>query len=115
EHHSLDDWLAVTKVNLVAPALLTRALLPLLRQSPQATSVFTLDSRGAMPGAYWGSYAAAKAGLQALVRVLHDEWEAAPGLSAVGIVPGPLETPMRQRTHPGDAPGIRVAPAALVP
>jgi len=115
EHHSLDDWMAVTKVNLVAPALLTRALLPLLRKSDRAASVFTLDSRGAAPGAYWGSYAAAKGGLQALVRVLHDEWESTPGLSAVGIVPGPLDTPMRQRTHPGDAPGIRVPPAALVP
>lgn len=115
EHHSADDWAAVLKVNLSAPALLTRALLPLLRESPRGSAVFTLDSRGHRPGAYWGSYAAAKAGLEAIVRVLGEEWESAPPLAAVGIVPGPLATPMRKRTHPGDDPATLTAPAALAP
>jgi NAD(P)-dependent dehydrogenase (short-subunit alcohol dehydrogenase family) len=115
EHHSAEDWAAVLKVDLTAPALLTRALLPLLRQSPRGSAVFTLDSRGHKPGAYWGSYAAAKAGLEALVRVLGDEWESAPALAAIGIVPGPIATPMRRRTHPGDDPATLTPPEALAP
>jgi len=114
EHHSLDDWASVLRVNLSAPAALTRALLPLLRAGPGACVIFTLDSRGHEPAAYWGSYAAAKAGLEALVHVLHDEWEASP-LACCGVIPGPIDTPMRQRTHPGDARGIRRPAESLVP
>jgi NAD(P)-dependent dehydrogenase (short-subunit alcohol dehydrogenase family) len=114
EYHTLEDWFAVLRVNLTAPAALTRALLPALRRAPAGTVIFTLDSRGHEPAAYWGSYAAAKAGLEALVKVLHDEWEAST-LSACGVVPGPIDTPMRQRTHPGDEPGIRRNAATLVP
>lgn len=114
EHHTLEDWSTVLRVNLSAPAVLTRALLPALRRAAAGTVVFTLDSRGHEPGAYWGSYAAAKAGLEALVKVLHDEWESSP-LVACGIVPGPIDTPMRQRTHPGDVPGVRRAADAMVP
>jgi len=114
EYHTLEDWSAVLRVNLSAPAALTRALLPALRRAPAGAVIFTLDSRGHDPAAYWGSYAAAKAGLEALVRVLHDEWEAST-LSVCGIVPGPIDTPMRQRTHPGDEPGGRRSAAALVP
>src|SRR5439155_22529576 len=115
EHHSADDWQAVLRVNLTAPALLTRAMLPLLRQSDRAAVVFTLDSRGHEPGAYWGSYAAAKAGLEALVHVLGDEWDATPALAAIGIVPGPIATPMRRRTHPGDDPRTLTSPCRLAP
>jgi len=115
EHHSAEDWVAVLKVNLSAPALLTRAMLPLLRKAPQPTVVFTLDSRGHQPAAYWGSYAAAKAGLEALVRVLGDEWESTPSMAAVGVIPGPIATPMRRRTHPGDDPGSLLQPEALAP
>jgi NAD(P)-dependent dehydrogenase (short-subunit alcohol dehydrogenase family) len=114
EYHSIEDWSSVLRVNLSAPAALTRALLPALRRSSAGTVIFTLDSRGHEPAAYWGSYAAAKAGVEALVKVLHDEWEASP-LSACGIVPGPIDTPLRQRTHPGDEPGIRQPATALVP
>ena len=114
EYHTLEDWAAVLRVNLSAPAALTRALLPALRRAPAGTVIFTLDSRGHDPAAYWGSYAAAKAGVEALVKVLHDEWEAST-LSACGIVPGPIDTPMRQRTHPGDDPEVRRSAAALVP
>jgi NAD(P)-dependent dehydrogenase (short-subunit alcohol dehydrogenase family) len=115
EHHSAADWNAVLSVDLASPALLTRSMLPLLRASDRASVVFTLDSRGHVPGAYWGSYAAAKAGLEALVRVLGDEWESSPALSAIGIIPGPIATPMRLRTHPGDDPASLLEPAQLIP
>jgi NAD(P)-dependent dehydrogenase (short-subunit alcohol dehydrogenase family) len=70
EYHSMEDWSSVLRVNLSAPAALTRALLPALRRSSAGTVIFTLDSRGHEPAAYWGSYAAAKAGVEALVKVL---------------------------------------------
>jgi NAD(P)-dependent dehydrogenase (short-subunit alcohol dehydrogenase family) len=39
-----------------------------------------------LPKTYWGSYAAAKAGLEALVHVLADEWENSPNLAAMGVI-----------------------------
>ena len=107
EHHPIEEWMTVMRVNLGAPAALTRACMPLLRRAPSARVIFTLDSRGHDPKAYWGSYAAAKAGLEALVHVLADEWESTPSLSAIGVIPGPVDSPMRKRTHPGGETGLR--------
>lgn len=115
EFHTLEDWLSTLRVNVAAPAVLTRAMLPLLRRSPAAKVIFTLDTRGHEPKAYWGSYAAAKAGLEALVHVLADEWENTPHLTAVGVIPGPIASPLRKRTHPGDDPAILRSVESLVP
>lgn len=102
EHHTLEDWISALRVNVAAPAALTRAMLPMLRRAPAAKVIFTLDSRGHEPKAFWGSYAAAKAGQEALVQVLADEWENTSNLAAMGVIPGPIASPMRRRTHPGD-------------
>ena len=115
EHHSADDWTSALRVNLSTPALLTRALMPVLSRAPSATVIFTLDSRGHAPAAYWGSYAAAKAGLEGLVRVLADEWANRPQWRVYGVIPGPIESPLRKRAFPGDAPGALPSIAALVP
>ena len=73
EHQSFDNWLALLRVNVAAPMGLTRILLPLLSRSPDASAVFTLDSRGQEPRAYWGGYAVTKAAVGALARELADE------------------------------------------
>ncbi len=106
EQHTMEDWISTLRVNLAAPAALTRAMLPMLRRVPAAKVIFTLDTRGHEPKAYWGSYAAAKAGLEALVHVLADEWENTPNLAVMGVIPGPIASPMRRRTHPGDDPAV---------
>ena len=102
EHQAFDAWHATLRVDLLAPFGLTRALLPLLRAAPDASVVFTLDTRGEDPKAFWGAYAVAKAGLSALLAILADEWENAPNLRVNGIVPGPMQSPLRAQTHPGD-------------
>ena len=101
EHQAFDHWLSTLRVDLLAPFGLTRALLPMLRSAPDASVVFTLDTRGQEPKAYWGGYAVAKAGLSALLRILADEWENVPTLRVNGVVPGPMRSPLRAQTHPG--------------
>lgn len=102
EHQAFDQWLATLRVDLLAPFGFTRALLPLLREAPDASVVFTLDTRGQAPKAYWGAYAVAKAGLSTLLTILADEWEGLPNLRVNGVVPGPMRSPLRAQTHPGD-------------
>ena len=94
---------------------LTRALTRLLSQSPDASVTFTLDTRGQEPHAYWGSYAAAKAGLNALTTIMADEWETRETLRINAIVPGPIRSPLRTQTHPAEAREDLPPPEALVP
>ena len=115
EHQAFDQWLATLRVDLLAPFGLTRSLLPLLRASRDASVVFTLDTRGEEPKAYWGGYAVAKAGLSALLKILADEWENLPNLRVNGVVPGPMRSPLRTQTHPGDDVTRLPPPEAFVP
>jgi len=114
EHQAFEQWLATLRVDLLAPFGLTRALLSLLRAAPDASVVFTLDTRGQEPKAYWGAYAVAKAGLSALLSILADEWDNAPQLRVNGVVPGPMRSPLRAQTHPGEDLSLLPAPESFV-
>ena len=62
----------------------------------------TSSSHGHKPSAYWGGFTVAKAGIEALVKVQADEWEAMPNLRINTIVPGIVNSPQRAKTHPGE-------------
>jgi NAD(P)-dependent dehydrogenase (short-subunit alcohol dehydrogenase family) len=115
EHQSFDTWLKVWRVDVAAAMALTRSTAPLLAAAPDAAVVFTLDSRGEAPRAFWGAHAAAKAGLSALATTLADEWESRPNLRVNAVVPGPIRSPLRMLTHPGEDRTALPAPDALVP
>ena len=115
EHQAFDAWLRVLRVDLVAAMALTRALLPLLAAAEDASVVFTLDTRGQAPRAYWGAYAVAKAGLGALATILADEWEDRPNLRVNAVIPGPINSPLRGQTHPGEERAALPDPGALAP
>ena len=115
EHQSFDTWQKVLRINLAAAMALTRSTLPLLSLAPDASVIFTLDARGEDSRAYWGAYAAAKAGLAALAATLADEWEDRRNLRINAVVPGPMRTPLRGLTHPGEDRSALPLPEALVP
>lgn len=115
EHQAFDAWLTVLRVDLAAAMALTRATVPLLAAAPDASVVFTLDTRGEAPRAYWGAYAAAKAGLGALAAIVADEWEHRANLRVNAVVPGPINSPLRAQTHPGEDRSRLPAPEAIVP
>jgi NAD(P)-dependent dehydrogenase (short-subunit alcohol dehydrogenase family) len=107
----------VLRVNLVANQRLIRSLDPLLRASPDARAVFVTD-RGAGPGrAYWGGYAASKAGLEALVLAYAAELRITP-VKVNLFDPGPMATRLRAKAYPGERPETLPSPteaaAALV-
>ena len=115
EHQSFDSWLALLRVNVAAPMGLTRATIRLLDASFDAVVVFTLDSRGQEPRAYWGGYAVTKAAVAALAHELADEWEHRARLRVNAVVPGPIRSPLRGQTHPGEDASTLPLPDALVP
>jgi len=88
-------------VNLTARWWLTQACLPLLRQTPDATVVFALDT-AADGAAYWGSYGLAQAALTALVPMLQAELGESSPIRISGLMPGPLRTSLRARAFADD-------------
>jgi NAD(P)-dependent dehydrogenase (short-subunit alcohol dehydrogenase family) len=104
ENQTLETWMTLLKVNLAAPFAVTRACLPLLASSPDASVVFTGETHGAHPAAYWGGFAVSKSGLGALVHIWADERERMPGPRMNVLIPGPVASPQRRRSHPGEDP-----------
>jgi NAD(P)-dependent dehydrogenase (short-subunit alcohol dehydrogenase family) len=101
ELETLEQWQTLMRVNLVAPFALTRACLPLLRQAADASVVFTGETHGHNPSAYWGGYAVAKSGLETLTRIWADELEKETNVRVNTLIPGQVATTLRSRTHPG--------------
>jgi NAD(P)-dependent dehydrogenase (short-subunit alcohol dehydrogenase family) len=114
EHYDIGVWQRVLLVNLTAPFILTRCLLPLLRNSIDASVVFTTSGVGRRGRAYWGAYAVSKAGTEGLAEVLADELENTP--IRVNLVnPGATRTRMRARAYPAENPTSLLTPESLTP
>lgn len=92
EEASASDWRQHLDVNVVAPAELTRRLLPAVRQA-SGTVIFI--NSGAGNGVFPGNvvYVASKHALRALADALRKE-EAAAGVRVATVAPGPTDTPM---------------------
>lgn len=114
DHTAIEDWQRALHVNLTAPFAVTRACLPLLQAAPDASVVFATDSVGAQPQAFWGGYAVAKAGLEALLDILVRELGHRGNLRFNAVAPGATATPLRARAFPGDDDQAR-PPTAAVP
>lgn len=115
EHQVLDDWTRTLRVNVVAPAAVNRACSRLLRASGDASVIFTSETHGHVPAPYWGAYAVSKAAAESLMKIQAAEWSDAPGLRANAVVPGPVASPSRARTHPGELASSQRAPETLMP
>lgn len=102
ESQALEPWLNHLRVNLAAPIALTRACWPLLTRSPDASVVFTSETHGHTPAAFWGAFAASKAGLEAAVKVWSEELEPHPNLRMNTLIPGPVASPQRLISHPAE-------------
>jgi NAD(P)-dependent dehydrogenase (short-subunit alcohol dehydrogenase family) len=110
---TLEQWMTLLKVNLAAPFALTRACLPLLSASSDSSVVFTGETHGAHPLAYWGGFAVSKAGLATLTAIWADELEHRGNPRMNVFIPGPIASPQRAQSHPGEERSkLRTAEAA---
>ena len=113
-HLSPKVWDQVIAVNLTSNYRLIRAMDPLLRAAGHGRAVFLTSGAATNPRAFWGPYAASKAGLDALVAVYADEIEHTDVRAAV-VNPGPMRTRMRAQAFPGEDPLTLPEPAEIVP
>lgn len=114
EHYDVPTWCRVLHVNLTAPFILTRSTLPLLKQSADASVVFTSSGVGRQGKAYWGAYAASKFGLEGLMQVLASECEGTTTIRSNSVNPGSVKTYMRLQAYPAEDRSLLPDPAAVV-
>jgi NAD(P)-dependent dehydrogenase (short-subunit alcohol dehydrogenase family) len=114
EQYDIGTWHQVLHVNLTAPFVLTQVLMPLLRESSDASVLFTSSGVGRRGKAFWGAYAVSKFGIEGLAQVLADETRGSTRIRVNCINPGATRTGMRRRAYPGEDPGRLPEPAALM-
>ena len=85
------------EVNLVAPMVLTRLLLPALR-ARRGLVVVVNSTAGLTANADWSAYAASKAGARAFADSLRAE-EAGHGVRVTSVFPSRTATPMQAKVH----------------
>ena len=107
-------WDRVVATNLTSVFRLIRSLEPLLKASEAGRAIFLTSGRAIRPKAFWGAYAATKAGLEAFVRCWADEVDTT-ALRAVLLDPGVMRTKMRAEGFPGEDPLTLVDPAEIGP
>ena len=113
-HLDLPVWDRVVAINLTSSFRLIRSLEPLLRASEAGRAIFLTSARAEHPKAFWGVYAATKAGTEALVRAWADEIEQT-NVRAMLLDPGPMRTKMRAAAFPGEDPADLTDPAEIGP
>lgn len=114
ELYDLSLWNRVLSVNLQAPLLLTRACLPLLKKSKDASIVFTSADVGRKGRAYWGAYGVSCFAIEGLMQILADELEANTNIRVNSLDPGPVRTALRARAYPGEDASALREPAAIM-
>ncbi len=100
ENVDVEEIRSQIEVNLTASILLTRAALPVLRESGDAAIVNVSSGFGLVGMPFYSAYAATKAGIahfgEALRRELYGE-----GVRVMTIYPGATETPMMESNEGG--------------
>lgn len=107
-------WAKVEKTNFTAVYRLIRSLEPLLKASDSGRAIHVTTSVASAPKAFWGAYAATKAGAEALVKCWADEIESTPVRVAI-VDPGRMRTAMRAQAYPGEDPEDVIHPSAIGP
>ena len=102
EIHETKDWGHTLNVNLNAPFLLSRVLLPVLQKSKHASIVFTGDSMARDAKAYSGAYGVSKIALEGLAKILPEELETAKKIRVNTLLPGAIDSPLRKKLFPAE-------------
>ena len=99
-HADAKEWDKVISVNLTANFRLIRTLYPLLNEAETGQAVFVTSGIATNPNAYWGPYAASKAGLEGLVKSFAAECVNT-SINVNLFSPGQVNTAMWRQAFPG--------------
>lgn len=113
EHYDIGTWQRVIHVNVNTTFILTRCMLPLLKQSQDASVIFTTSGVGNRGRAFWGAYAVSKFAVEGLSQVLADELERT-SVRVNALNPGATRTRMRAQAYPAEDPETVTPPEDIL-
>jgi NAD(P)-dependent dehydrogenase (short-subunit alcohol dehydrogenase family) len=113
-NYSADTWQRVMQINVNAPFMLTKSLLPIMEHSTNASIVFTGSSVGYQGRAFWGAYAASKAAQENLMQTLAQELEGICKIRVNSVNPGATRTATRAKAYPAENPASVKVPDELM-
>ena len=91
EKYGADELAGVVQVNLVAPIMLTRLVLPYLRKRGRGAVVNVASIAGRIPVGHEAVYSATKFGLRAFTFAMQEELHGS-GITISAVSPGPVDT-----------------------
>ena len=104
EQYPLPLWQETMQVNVTAAFLLTRALLPCLRQAEESSVVFTSSGVGRKARAHWGAYSISKFAIEGMMQIFADEEKKISNVRINALNPGATRTVMRAKAYPAEDP-----------
>lgn len=113
-HAEPREFAKIEKINFTGVYRLIRSFEPLLRASDAGRAVYVTSSVAHNPKAFWGAYAATKAGAEAMVKCWADEIENTPIRVSV-VDPGRMRTRLRAQAYPGEDPMKHPDPSEIGP
>jgi NAD(P)-dependent dehydrogenase (short-subunit alcohol dehydrogenase family) len=114
EQYDIELWQRVMHVNLTAAFALTQVCLPLLKESEDASVIFTSSGVARKGRAFWGAYSVSKFATEGLSQILADEHRQGK-LRSNCINPGATRTKMRLAAFPGEDRDKLKRPEELMP
>ncbi len=96
------EWGHTLNVNVNAPFILTRELLPVMQKAPHASIVFISDSSARLVPAYSGAYGVSKVAMEGLANGLSQELEGGGKIRVNTLIPCPIDSPLRRRAYPAE-------------
>ena len=110
-----DVWTKVLQVNVTAQHLITKALMPVLEASDNASVIFTTSGVGRVGRAFWGAYAVSKFAVEGMVQTWAAEIEGLNSVRINCINPGATSTQMRTQAFPAENPENIASPQDIMP
>ena len=99
DHLPQKDWKNIVQSNLNGPFYLLQRLLPLLKIS-QGKIIGVSDPAAREQKAFWGAYAASKAGFDAVLNICREETEGV--VDVCRFEPLPMASAIRNAVYPGE-------------
>jgi NAD(P)-dependent dehydrogenase (short-subunit alcohol dehydrogenase family) len=113
EQYDIPTWCKVLHVNLTAPFILTQVLLPQLRRAQDASILFVSSGVVTQTRPFWGAYAVAKTGQEALRAMWAQELEQEANVRFNSVNPGRMRTAMRAAAYPAEDPNTVPTPTSV--
>lgn len=98
EKQTLDEWNNTVAINITAPFIITKGLLPQMKQGSSIVNILSIAARTAFPG--WSSYCMSKHALRGFAESVREELRPK-GIRVINVYPASVDTPIWKNVEGG--------------